>query len=212
MDPDPGEIRICILMMDVGEYCQRMTDQFVRVFKKIKGVKVHFIRYDEEHIMKKIRTLKCHAIIISGSNQRIFAADAPELPRGILWMGLPILGLCYGYEWMVHKLGGKVATFTDGNEYEYRKYITIPRPFVIEVPKKQYKFLHHDYISELPKGWEVVCRAAAQDNTQSPTPQIWIGQHKERDFYGMQFHPEVFPSSAIAFYSRWVAWLKEKRT
>jgi GMP synthase (glutamine-hydrolysing) len=200
-------------MMDVGEYCQRMTDQFVRVFKKIKGVKVHFIRYDEEDIMKKIRSTKCHAIIISGSNQRIFAADAPELPRGILWMSLPILGLCYGYEWMVHKLGGKVATFTDGKEYEYRKYITIHRPFVIEVPKKQYKFLHHDYISELPKGWEVVCRAAAaQDNTQSPTPQIWIGQHKERGFYGMQFHPEVFPSSAIAFYSRWVAWLKEKRT
>ena len=209
---DLNEIRICILMMDVGEYCQRMTDQFVRVFKKIKGVNVHFIRYDEEHIMKKIRAAKCDAIIISGSNQRIFASDAPELPRGILWMGLPILGLCYGYEWMVHKLGGKVATFTDGKEYEYRKYITIRRPFVIEVPKKQYKFLHHDYISELPKGWEVVCRATAQDNTQSPTPQIWIGQHKERDFYGMQFHPEVFPSSAIAFYSRWVAWLKEKRT
>lgn len=209
MDPDPREIRICILMMDVGENCQRMKDQFERVFKKIDsrggGVTVHFIQYDEEHIMKKIRAAKCDAIIISGSNQRIFAADAPELPRGILWMGLPILGLCYGYEWMVNKLGGKVATFADGKEHTYRKYIIIRRPFVIEVPKKQYKFLHHDYISELPKGWEVVCKVAVQG-------QIWIGQHKERGFYGMQFHPEVFPSSAIAFYSRWVAWLKEKRT
>jgi len=211
MDQGPSEIRICILMMDVGEYCERMRDQFVRVFKKIRsddgGVIVQFIRYDEKNILKKIRAAKCDAIILSGSNQRIFASDAPDLPRGILRMGLPILGLCYGYEWMVHTLGGKVATFTDGKNHTYRKYITIGSPFVIKVPKKQYKFLHHEYVSELPKGWESVYKTDGHD-----AGQIWIGQHKEREFYGLQFHPEVFPSSAIAFYSRWVAWLKEKRT
>jgi GMP synthase-like glutamine amidotransferase len=200
-----AHISICIIMMDATPDCKRMHKEFTSVFNKIRkngtyNVIDHYIRYDEPNIVRFIKINACEAIILSGSEARIIYENTPNLPIGILKTGLPILALCYGYEWIVKKLGGKVATFKDGQKHSYRKYIEFNTPFILS--RKPYAFCHHEYISALPKNseWEEIHKNG---------DQIWIAQNKKNNWLCLQFHPEASLKSGEAFYTAWIKWFKE---
>jgi len=194
------KMNICIIMMADDDY-NRIHGEFTKVFEKLQDVTIFYIHHSESNILRRIKSHNTDAIILSGSEKNILSKSGPTLPIGILKLGLPILALCYGYEWIVKKLGGKVATFEDGNKHSYSKYLQLTKPF--SVPKKRYAFCHHQYISALPSSgqWEELHRNG---------DEIWIAQNSAHKWLCLQFHPEVYPSSAIAFYSRWITWLKEK--
>lgn len=123
-------------------------------------------------------------IILSGGPSSVLAEAAPLPDRNVFEIGLPVLGICYGEQLMAQLLGGKVGK---SNEREFGHG-------TLNIQKKGKLFeglpdalrvwnSHGDRLEKLPEGFEAI---AATEN--SPFATI---QDPERNFYGMQFHPEV---------------------
>lgn len=123
-------------------------------------------------------------IILSGGPDSVLADGSPRPDAGIFEMGIPILGICYGEQLMAHMLGGKVNHSAE-REYGHGT-LTIAKkgklfdglPATLRVWNS-----HGDRIEVLPEGFEAV---ASTEN--SPFATI---EDSSRNFYGMQFHPEV---------------------
>jgi GMP synthase (glutamine-hydrolysing) len=123
-------------------------------------------------------------IILSGGPSSVYDADAPDADPGILELGLPVLGICYGLQFITHHLGGKVKP-ADKREYG-DAIVTIEDPniqlFKDLPPTLQVWMSHGDEALELPAGFH---KTAA-------TPNALAGIANEaRKIWAVQFHPEV---------------------
>jgi GMP synthase (glutamine-hydrolysing) len=124
-------------------------------------------------------------IILSGGPQSVFAKKAPHPDPAIFEMGVPVLGICYGVQLMGHFLDGKVAP-SKAREYGHGE-LAIQRPgkLFAGLPKKLRVWNSHgDKLTRLPPGFRAI---GTTDN--SPFAAI---EDTQRNFYGIQFHPEVF--------------------
>ena len=128
------------------------------------------------------------AIIFSGGPASVFAPGAPMPPASAFTMGVPILGICYGQQVMMHCLGGKVERGHGTAEFG-RAFVT---PSVRTHPllggwfadgREQVWMSHGDHVSEIAPGFEVY--------GTSPNAPFAITADPERHFYAVQFHPEV---------------------
>ena len=178
-------VNICLINM----YKNIETD-FSKLFPK--GVDLTIYKVSEHNLLEKLKMFD--GIIISGSNRRIHSDKSRhQLPKELLDLGIPVLGICYGFQWMTHVLGGVVATFPDKKERIYNKFITIKEPF--SVSRHKYKFNHHDYIATIPPGFTEVL---------SHGEEIWVAYDKEKRYLGVQFHPEKYVVTGKDFFMKWV--------
>ncbi len=130
------------------------------------------------------REMDLGGVILSGGPASVYAPDAPEVPRELLDLGVPVLGICYGLHWMVQALGGDVQS-ASGREYG-RTSIAVLRPegFFEGVDGHTVVWMSHgDKVATLPDGFEVY---ASSDSCEHAA----VGS-VERACYGVQFHPEV---------------------
>jgi GMP synthase (glutamine-hydrolysing) len=123
-------------------------------------------------------------IILSGGPHSVLDNDRPPFDSGVLALGVPVLGLCYGHQLMAKSLGGNVVAG------KYREYGIAQMSVVKESPlfkglsaDEQIWMSHGDAVEKLPQGFEIIgttsgCKAAAMGN-------------EARRMYGLQFHPEV---------------------
>lgn len=124
-------------------------------------------------------------IILSGGPQSVYDKNGPNTDPRIFELGIPILGICYGHQWMAKQLGGKVK---EGKikEYGYSEiHATDDADGLLRDLRKDFTvwMSHGDEVTKLPKGFvntatSDVCQVAAMAN-------------KEKSFFGLQFHPEV---------------------
>jgi GMP synthase (glutamine-hydrolysing) len=124
-------------------------------------------------------------IILSGGPSSVFAADAPLPDRGIFELGVPVLGICYGIQLFGHLLGGTTAK-SDHREYGHGT-LAIKRPgrLFAGLPRQLRVWNSHgDRVIKLPPGFKAI---GITEN--SPFAAI---EDRKRNFYGIQFHPEVF--------------------
>ena len=125
------------------------------------------------------------AIVLSGSRSGVYETEAPKLDPDILNLGIPILGICYGLQEIVHKEGGRIIRGT--GEYGLANiYVEKPDPLLAELEGAQVWMSHGDEIQTLPKTFDVIAR--------SSNNVIAAVKHKEKPIYGVQFHPEVVHS------------------
>jgi len=133
--------------------------------------------------LEKIRSTNPAGIILSGGPDSVCREGSPALPLEFFRVGLPMLGICYGLQWVSHALGGTVV---HGNQREFGKAIVevmdadtifsgLPSSFQVWMS-------HGDRVETLPEGFRILARSgqtisAAADETRL----IW----------GLQFHPEV---------------------
>jgi GMP synthase (glutamine-hydrolysing) len=134
----------------------------------------------------EILALKPRGLILSGGPSSVYDADAPAADPGILALGLPVLGICYGLQFIVHHLGGRVMP-ADKREYGHAEVILEQQP----VQGKLFQGLpatitawmsHGDEALELPAGFH---RTAA---TRSALAAI---ANEPARIWAVQFHPEV---------------------
>jgi len=124
------------------------------------------------------------AIILSGGPASVYAPGAPPAPDGLLQAGVPIFGICYGFQLMVSGLGGTVQR-TSGGEYGATALEVLPVGGLLEgLPASQQVWMSHgDTCATPPPGFVVTARTAG-------TP-VAAAQDEARGLYGVQFHPEV---------------------
>jgi len=136
-----------------------------------------------------IKTLQPEGIILSGGPASIYSKGAPRVDRGIFSLGIPILGICYGLQYMVDSLGGKVIGSTK-REYGFAElHVKKTRGIFSGVDKKTQCWMSHgDSIGTLPDGFAIT---ASTSNTT-----VAAAEDVKRNFYGLQFHPEVAHTQA----------------
>jgi GMP synthase (glutamine-hydrolysing) len=127
---------------------------------------------------------KPKAIILSGGPSSVYADGAPPAPDGLLDAGVPVLGLCYGFQLIVSNLGGTVA-HTGVREYGATTLQTTNQGTLLAgTPKTQRVWMSHgDTATQAPPGFTVTARTEA-------TPVAAV-ENQDRGLYGVQFHPEV---------------------
>ena len=126
--------------------------------------------------------LKPKGFILSGGPNSIFEPGAPHLPQYVLDSGLPVLGLCYGMQALTHALGGVVASAAE-REYGQANLIVDQENPLLPVVEQLVWMSHGDRIEEPPPDF-----IALAETKNSPTAAM---KHIEKDWYGLQFHPEV---------------------
>ncbi len=128
------------------------------------------------------------AVIFSGGPASVFAEGAPMPPAGVFDLGVPILGICYGQQVMMHCLGGTVERGHGTAEFG-RAYVTPkgdPLPLLdgwFAEGREQVWMSHGDHVSKLAPGFQVY--------GTSPNAPFAITADTTRNFYAVQFHPEV---------------------
>ena len=139
-----------------------------------------------------LKTFAPQAVILSGGPASVFAPGAPMPPAEVFDLGVPILGICYGQQVMMHLLGGKVergqGTAEFGRAHVTPTDATLPLLYGWFEDKsndgrEQVWMSHGDHVSRLAPGFQVY--------GTSPNAPFAITADPARHFYAVQFHPEV---------------------
>jgi GMP synthase (glutamine-hydrolysing) len=133
--------------------------------------------------LEEIRSYSPVGIILSGGPCSVYDADAPPADPFVLQLGLPVLGICYGLQFMVHTLGGKVRA-AEKREYGHANVDVLDYSRLFEgLPAKLSVWMSHgDEAIELPAGFRLIA--------SSPNAVAAI-EAPERKMWAVQFHPEV---------------------
>ena len=134
--------------------------------------------------IETIKSLNPDGIILSGGPSSIYEKNSPKTDPAIFDLGIPILGICYGMQFMVDALGGTVKKATK-REYGFAGLsIHNPENLFETIDQTATCWMSHgDSISKLPKEFIIT---ASTDNTE-----IAAVENRDKHFYGLQFHPEV---------------------
>jgi len=124
------------------------------------------------------------AIILSGGPSSVYDAGSPQLDPAILELGIPVLGICYGFQTLANALGGTVEP-TGIREYGATALTVKSGGEILEgQPASQICWMSHgDQVTKAPAGFEVLA-------TTEITPVAAFANH-EKKIYGVQWHPEV---------------------
>lgn len=166
-----------ILIIDFGSQFNQL------IARRVREQSVYCVIEPPTVSMDAIRAMRPEGIILSGGPASIYDQDSPRVDPGVFDLGIPVLGICYGMQFMVDHLGGSV------HQAEKREYGFA----ALDIQKEDALFAgvtdttswmsHGDSIDTLPEGFIIT---AVTENTP-----VAACSHPEKQFFGLQFHPEV---------------------
>ena len=123
-------------------------------------------------------------IILSGGPMSVYVENAPRVDPALFELGIPVLGICYGMQYLARELGGTVAR-TGTSEFGKTTLCVAEQGLILQSmdPEEQCWMSHRDCVTEAPPGFDVLAASSA-----SPVAAM---EDRQRGFYGVQFHPEV---------------------
>jgi GMP synthase (glutamine-hydrolysing) len=169
-----------VLVVDFGaQYAQLIA-------RRVRECQVYSQIVPSTMPAEQMLALRPSAIILSGGPASVYAPGAPPAPAGLLASGVPILGICYGFQLMVAGLGGTVQR-TGGGEYGATT-LDVPADaggvLLGGLPASQQVWMSHgDSCAVAPPGFTVIAR--------TPATPVAAAEAPDRGLYGVQFHPEV---------------------
>ena len=167
-----------IVILDFGSQYTQVIARRVRECRVYSEILPHTTSAAE------IRRSGARGIILSGGPASVYGKNAPRVDRGIYKLGLPVLGICYGMQLLSRDLGGAVESSAEREFGPGRLTITQKTKLFAGLPKHLDVWNSHgDKVTKLPAGFVV---AGTTENSKAAA----IADLK-RDFYGLQFHPEV---------------------
>jgi len=167
-----------ILIIDFGSQYNQLIARRVRECRVYCQIEPPDISVDA------VKNLNPEGIILSGGPASIYEKNSPKIDPVILDLGIPVLGICYGMQFMVHALGGDVKS-APKREYGFAelKIKQQANLFKNVTTTTDCWMSHGDSIVKLPKGFKAT---ASTENTK-----IAAMVHLKKNLYGFQFHPEV---------------------
>lgn len=164
-----------IAVLDFGS----QTSQLIA--RRIRDVQVYSELFPWDAPEEKVMALKPKGFILSGGPNSVYEPGAPHLPHYVLESGLPVLGICYGMQALTYALGGQVAP---ASRREYGLAHVFPEAGNLLMTSEQDVWMSHgDRIETPPPGFSVLGR--------SPSSPVAMMGNVERNYFGVQFHPEV---------------------
>ena len=167
-----------VLILDFGGQYKQLIGRRVRDLHVFCEIRPHTTSIDE------IKASDYKAIILSGGPRSVYDDSAPSADPAILELGIPVLGICYGAQWLAHIGGGTVAP-AEHAEYgrTHLEYTRDNKLFHGLSATGDVWMSHNDVILELPEQYRVTA--------SSSSCPVGAFAHTEKDIYGTQFHPEV---------------------
>ncbi|MGO9487883.1 MAG: glutamine-hydrolyzing GMP synthase [Solirubrobacteraceae bacterium] len=167
-----------IVVLDYGGQYSQLIARRVRDCGVFSELLPHHVTVEE------VAARKPRGIILSGGPASVYADGAPALDRGLLELGVPVMGICYGMQLLVHSLGGRVEQAEVGEFGRSELQVLEPGVLLRDLPREQTCWMsHRDTVYQPPPGF-----TALASSTGSPVAAV---QDTERRIYGIQFHPEV---------------------
>ncbi len=168
-----------VLVVDFGAQYAQLIARRVREANVYSEIVPHTITAAEVAAMNPI------GIVLSGGPSSVYEPGSPSLDPGILDLGVPVLGICYGFQVMAQQLGGEVAN-TGLREYGSTAVTLVAGDSSLlgGQPREQTAWMSHgDSVAKAPAGFDVLASSAS-------TPVAAFASD-ERRLYGVQWHPEV---------------------
>ncbi len=167
-----------ILIIDFGSQYTQLITRRVREENVYSEIHPHTIT------LSKVKEMKPSGIILSGGPMSVYDEGAPRIDPGILKLGIPILGICYGLQFISLTLGGKVEPAGNREYGKAKLKIKSKSPIFENVKDESVVWMSHgDYLESSPEGFNVI---GISDH--SP---ICAMSDEAKKIYGLQFHPEV---------------------
>tara|TARA_Y100001968_G_scaffold223841_1_gene206481 strand:- start:33 stop:1619 length:1587 start_codon:yes stop_codon:yes gene_type:complete len=181
--PSNNQRSPAIIILDFGSQYSELIARRVRETEVYSLVMSYMISAEE------IRRISPKGIILSGGPNSVYDKGAPVCDPKIWDLNIPVLGVCYGMQLMVHQLGGSVQSAIGKAEYgKAPLYVDDPTALLTNVANGSTMWMSHtDSVKQLPEDF---VRLAHTKNTLEAA----IGSHNRR-LYGVQFHPEVIHST-----------------
>ena len=171
-----------ILIIDFGSQYNQLIARRVRESRVYCQIESPNVSIDY------IKKLNPKGIILSGGPSSIYEKHSPRINKAVFDLGIPVLGICYGMQFMIGALGGTVKR-ADKREYGFAAlFIKNHMDLFNGVNKKTKCWMSHgDSIVKLPRGFKTT---ASTENTN-----IAATVNSKKGLYGLQFHPEVHHTS-----------------
>ena len=166
-----------ILVMDFGGQYKEL------IARTVRRMHVYSVVEPASTPIEKIKEINPIGIIFTGGPNSVYLDDSPKCDNALFDLGIPVLGICYGMQYIAHSFGGKVEA---GKVREYGPTnVHIGTSAIFNGLDKDEIMLmsHTDYVSRVPDGF--VTTATTDD-----CPCVAI-ENSARRIYGVQFHPEV---------------------
>lgn len=164
-----------VAILDAGSQFGKLID------RRLRELNVYSELYPIDVDPSKLRD--CHAIIISGGPQSVIAPNSPKVNLGIFELNIPILGICYGMQLIVHIFGGVVASTSDREDGLTDVNFDADSVLFRGLRHTQKVLLTHgDAVLQVPQNFI---------ETSSSRHAITSIEHITKHIYGVQFHPEV---------------------
>ena len=154
------------------------------VARRVRECNVYCEIYSYRTGIEEIKAMAPKGIILTGGPNSCYEEDSPTYSKELFELGIPVLGLCYGAQLMMHVLGGKVITPEVGEYGKTEINFTDNSVLQKDLPKKSICWMSNfDRIAEAAPGFEVTASTA-----DCP---IAAAQNVSKNLYAIQFHPEV---------------------
>ncbi len=151
------------------------------IARRVREAHVYCELFPWDAPAEKVFAIQPKGFILSGGPASVYAKDAPTLPGYVIESGLPILGICYGMQLLVHTLGGKVNPSTE-REYGPAEIQPLIPGTMLDVLSKVW-MSHGDRITQMPPGFVALAKSGN-------SPIAAMGDFR-RKYFAVQFHPEV---------------------
>ena len=166
-----------IIVVDFGSQTAHLIGRRLRQI----GVESEYV--DPEDALTSIKQKKPNGIILSGGPDYVDREGAPVVEKEVFELGIPVLGICYGWQLMSYRLGGK-GKITN-KEFGPETLHLSEQKSIFNLPKKDFQVIvSHGYtVTQLPAGFKTVGSTERVEYTAAID--------EKRKLFGVQFHPEA---------------------